>query len=471
MRILITSPIRQDASVLMEFLQSLELLEKPCDCDYYFPYQLDELGASLLLQWCNSKNAETELVFSSVPYLKDQLTHHWPTSLIDWMIELRNKCLDKACTGQYDYVFLVDSDTYLHPATLKRLLSHQKDIITEISWTRWYPNDPELPNVWFYPNYGFPADGISRLRTEELVKIGGFGGLALISKRALRAGVNYNRVPKFNGKYGEDRHFAARATDLGFDLWVDTTSPSFHIYRADDLTRLQMWKKNGYKSRDIETIIAVPHTGNIRADTVSYLLYTIAHNPTIGCDLSYGMPVDSNRNQIIRKFLTTTARYLLFLDSDITPPLDTVERLLSHHQKIVGALCWSSMCGEAGGKWEQFSLPYPVAMQKNPKGGWNVAREKMAQQQGLIEVDATGASCLLIHREVFEKMPSPWFKFGYDSYGICNLGEDFSFADKAKALGYSIYVDTSLQCEHSKETGLRKLNQLLQEVSQGGNNG
>ena len=112
-------------------------------------------------------------------------------------------------------------------------------------------------------------------------------------------------------------------------------------------------------------LISVPHTGNIKTELVSYLLNVVGRNALngsiqISVDLSWGMPVDSNRNSIVKKFLETNNEWLLTIDSDIEPPKMTLETLLSHDKKVVGAICWSSMSGERGGRWEKHGIPYPV---------------------------------------------------------------------------------------------------------------
>lgn len=471
MTVLIASCIRQKPEILREFLESLDKLEKP-EHEYFFILSnLEKASRKILADWSHGKSVEKKAMNFNEPYITDEDTHHWNSKLVSNIIEMKNRILEKA--KDYDYLLFVDSDTYLHPDTLIQLLSQRKDIITEISWTKWYADDPRiLPSAWFYQKYGFPPDGLKQLRNESLVEVGGFGGLYLISKNAMEGGVSFDRVEGKPDDWGEDRHFAVRAQTLGFRLWCDTTLPSFHIYRMSDLPRLQRWKEYGFKEDSTSmkrVLVAVPHTGILRAELVSYLLNLVdrcarGNDVRLSVDLSWGMPVDSNRNSIAKKFLETDNEWLLTIDSDNEPPYKVLEKLLSHGKKVVGAVCWSSMGGEKGGRWEGFGIPYPVVMSKNPKGGWNVDRKVVASGKRLVECDAGSTACLLLHREILEAIEPPWFRLQYDENGLCNAGEDFTFFDKVKAKGYRVYVDLALQCGHYKTLDIKRFNELLTET-------
>lgn len=73
-----------------------------------------------------------------------------------------------------------------------------------------------------------------RLRTPGIYEVGSLGACTLISRCALKRGVNFAPIPNLT-IHGEDRFFCIRAAVLGLGLYVDTRSPAYHIYWEQDL--------------------------------------------------------------------------------------------------------------------------------------------------------------------------------------------------------------------------------------------
>lgn len=129
------------------------------------------------------------------------------------------------------------------------------------------------------------------------------------------------------------------------------------------------------------------------------------------------------------------------LDSDVIPPPDTILRLLKHDKPVIsGVYC-------------RRSPPHGVpVMIKN--GNWVT----QFPTNSVIEVDFVGAGCLLIRRDVLEKLPPimpgrHWFSWQVDLKGVVppgeNVSEDFAFNIQCrKKLGIPTLVDTSIQCLH-----------------------
>ncbi|MCM3194107.1 glycosyltransferase family 2 protein [Priestia megaterium] len=253
-RVLIGSPIHQKPEILEHFLISLERLDKEeCEIQYLFIDDNENKESSKLLHTfsLNNKNVAIHKNQFNDKYIRDNKTHYWNEKLIWKVANFKNMILQIAREYEYDYLFLIDSDLVLHPNTLIQLMSSEKDIISNVFWTKWQPNFSELPQVWGYDQYEQyyrhrgevltdeevikrHQEFITQLRKPGVYEVGGLGACTLISESAIKAGVNFNEIKNISF-WGEDRHFCIRAQALGFNLYVDTTYPAYHIYRESDL--------------------------------------------------------------------------------------------------------------------------------------------------------------------------------------------------------------------------------------------
>lgn len=245
-RVLIGSPVRRNPAVLKEFLESLgKLKQDVCSIDYYFVDDNDTLESSRLLQEfaeCNNQCVISYSIGQKPAFVCDDTTHRWSDALIERVAGFKNTIIAYALDHNYDYLFLIDSDLLLYPATIEHLIATGKDIISEVFWTRWQPHADLLPQVWEYDTYGFSADFVERLKSPGVYEVGGLGACTLISRKALQSGVNFNQL--YNVTFwGEDRHFCIRAVALGFRLYVDTQFPAYHIYRDAELAGVPEFKK------------------------------------------------------------------------------------------------------------------------------------------------------------------------------------------------------------------------------------
>lgn len=259
-RVLIGSPIRQKPEILDRFLTSLLRLEQdPMEITYFFIDDNQEEQSSVLLSEFIRK--ANHVIFHNIhrqdDYIRNETTHYWNEQLIWKVADYKNKIIQYAIDLQYDYLFLVDSDLLLDPHTLNHLIAADKDIISEIFWTRWQPESRPHPQVWLKDEYtqweqarGEILDEaqkeeryqrfVSQLIEPGIYEVGGLGACTLISRRALIRGANFK--PIYNLSFwGEDRHFSIRAAALGFTLYVDTHYPAYHIYRDSDLHNAQLF--------------------------------------------------------------------------------------------------------------------------------------------------------------------------------------------------------------------------------------
>lgn len=147
-------------------------------------------------------------------------------------------------------------------------------------------------------------------------------------------------------------------------------------------------------------------------------------------------PIDTLRNDIVKKALDIGSTHLLMCDVDQVYPVHTVTRLLSHGLPVVGA---------------SVSRRYPpfdkiiLRINKDTNSYDSVDDWKDGE---LLECDATGTGCILYQMDVFKKIPEPWFEFVTDDETGMTIGEDIYLCQKIKNAGYKIFVDTSVEVGH-----------------------
>lgn len=143
--------------------------------------------------------------------------------------QVRNLIADWVIRG-FDYLFSVDHDITFPPDTLKKLLSHDQDLVSGVYRQRLEPQQLEI----FEP-FG------TRMTAEDLyfkdwklVGIGGCGFGCVLVKKEVLAGVGY---PQFEyhpaldhgNTISEDLDFCKKAIAKGFKLWCDPSIRCGHI--------------------------------------------------------------------------------------------------------------------------------------------------------------------------------------------------------------------------------------------------
>jgi hypothetical protein len=157
-------------------------------------------------------------------------------------------------------------------------------------------------------------------------------------------------------------------------------------------------------------------------------------------------PIDTLRNDIVQTSQRVEATHLIMMDTDMIYHPKTITRLLSHRLPIVGALCFRRY------------PPFDSIMMRGDANGYLSVDDW--EDGELVEVDATGAGCIMYDMDVFRKMPFPWFKFRKDQNGI-GIGEDIGFCQDLKAAGYRIFVDTSIPADHLTTMAVNRKTNLL----------
>lgn len=197
--------------------------------------------------------------------------------------------------------------------------------------------------------------------------------------------------------------------------------------------------------------------------------------------VSDSMATDHNRNLIVENFLKTDSDWLFWIDADTTVPIGSIERLLSTGKKFISGLYYAK------------HPPHnPIAYYKNGDTSYKSINTDNSWERGeILEVESVGFGCMLTHRSIFEDIKKayvvkqivgsgmtlihkddiseslpklqpglhgnilsqqvidpefePKFPFFALEFGRT---EDIWFTEKAKRVGYKVYVDTSIECGH-----------------------
>jgi hypothetical protein len=135
--------------------------------------------------------------------------------------------------------------------------------------------------------------------------------------------------------------------------------------------------------------------------------------------------VPLGRNQCVGGAQIMKATHLLFLDTDMVFPADTLARLLTHDKDIVGAT------------YSQRMPPFhPLAVTE--EGETTVT-------SGLQRMRIMPVGCILIRTGVFNALAQPYFSLIADGDQL--QGEHYSFCAKVRASGFDLWCDGDLSAQ------------------------
>jgi hypothetical protein len=150
-------------------------------------------------------------------------------------------------------------------------------------------------------------------------------------------------------------------------------------------------------------------------------------------------PVDAARNIAVTQMLETGVEWILQIDNDVVPPPNVLSILDEiGDRKIVGLPCPFEP--------EPGNLGLAMGMKRGD------VFDPIQIVEGWAQVDAVGSACLLVHRDVFRAVESPWFQCSVRNGSYCN--EDFNFCDKARVKGFDVWTHFGFCCKHYKTVNL-----------------
>lgn len=258
-RILAGGPVRKRKEVLEAHLASLDWQELPnrVQVDYAFAADYpdpNDPALAYLQTWVEERKGRILVPdqTSAVDFTDEHpISHQWTEGAMNRVGALKTHLMRLCVEGQYDYLWLVDSDLVLDRTTLASLLGANRAVTAAVYWTRWNAGDPHLcagPQVWLKPPYQlalphYPETEFRRTLAvdRQLERVGGLGACTLIARSVIEKGVGFGKPPGFPAgglMDGEDRHFCEWARRLHVDLWADAWPDIFHCYHPTDRDKL-----------------------------------------------------------------------------------------------------------------------------------------------------------------------------------------------------------------------------------------
>jgi hypothetical protein len=186
-------------------------------------------------------------------------------------------------------------------------------------------------------------------------------------------------------------------------------------------------------------VVATPTRDTVTAGFCGDLVKLCRRHPDLKFAAVTGIYIANLRNMAVNLARQVGASHVLFIDSDMRFPEDTVDRLLAADKDIVASNC---------------------IMRTMPE--WWVARKNGAMvssygKSGLEDVDTVGCGVMLIKLSVFDRLPSPWFSTPFN--GSDHTGEDVYFCQQARIAGFDIWIDHDLS-QDVRHTGTVELGVL-----------
>jgi hypothetical protein len=159
--------------------------------------------------------------------------------------------------------------------------------------------------------------------------------------------------------------------------------------------------------------------------------------------------ISNSRNFIVEEFLSSSAQKLMMIDSDMVFKPDLVHRLaedVDGETPIVGGLTWR--VSKVDGKVSTTMYLLDDNDQLMQPAEW--------PEDALVQVWATGAAVLMVHRSAFEKVKkaefSPAFPYFQESTWKGDpVSEDVTFCVRAQMVHCPVLVDTGVEVGHVKE--------------------
>lgn len=188
-------------------------------------------------------------------------------------------------------------------------------------------------------------------------------------------------------------------------------------------------------------LIAVPTNKNVETETMKSIYDLIIPNGyNTELQFFFGYRIDQIRNLISE--WAKNYDYLLAVDSDMVLPNDTLIKMLAADKDIISGLYIQ----------RKPDVHILEVYKSTSNGGCVNIPYNEIQGKGLVPIAACGFGCVLIKGDVFRKMEYPHFVYTSAIDHAYTISEDVYFCNKARSLGFQLFADTSIICDHIGNT-------------------
>jgi len=189
----------------------------------------------------------------------------------------------------------------------------------------------------------------------------------------------------------------------------------------------------------------------------------------------FGGWINTTRNWQTRSFLQSSdRRYLFMCDADVGVPWWVPYRLASHGLPVVSGVVPCFSLGK-GGLFLNIACNDPSGTPRFPTLGGT----KTIPKEGIVEIERSGAGCLVVRRDVLEKLwqmadDDPDFGQPFEQplaemresgkTGRVGQGEDVHFTRRVKEAGFDMWADFACRCIHDKGMSLAWPDSALSDI-------
>lgn len=190
----------------------------------------------------------------------------------------------------------------------------------------------------------------------------------------------------------------------------------------------------------MKILLCIPNMGWVATGIAENIPYWLKnYDLTLFAPQKY-RPVSYARNFCGKTFLESDHDALWFIDSDTIPTRAALEMLLQADKTAISGVARAAKVDSDG-----LTKAVAMVMRSTPDG------YKEATGKGVERIDAAGFGCMLLRREVFEKIEFPWFE---EKVWGSSRGEDISFCEKIRDAGIELWAHFDVDCRTLKEVEL-----------------